>query len=179
MQTLPFVPINLHRCWPREWKHSLRRRCLLIAENTYLHILQNTSCQEHSQGRRSAHPLHPPPRSMPGVRALGKRNIGENGVCQSTGQKNKGKGEGARYCYSRCVFRVSPATRTLAWESGVSGGKGERWKRKGRELKERNAWHRCFYWNLPPPHSMIRYHPIKITSGHWVVSFTCQKARLK
>ena len=179
MQTLPFVPINLHRCWPREWKHSLRRRCLLIAENTYLHILQNTSCQEHSQGRRSAHPLHPPPRSIPGVRALGKRNIGENGVCQSTGQKNKGKGEGARYCYSRCVFRVSPATRTLAWVSGVSGGKGERWKRKGRELKERNAWHRCFYWNLPPPHSMIRYHPIKITSGHWVVSFTCQKARLK
>ena len=28
------------------------------------------------------------------------------------------------------------------------------------------------------PH-MIRYHPIKITSGHWDVSFTCQKARLK
>ena len=25
MQTLPFVPINLHRCWPREWKHSIRR----------------------------------------------------------------------------------------------------------------------------------------------------------
>ena len=23
MQTLPFVPINLHRCWPREWKHSI------------------------------------------------------------------------------------------------------------------------------------------------------------
>ena len=22
MQTLSFVPINLHRCWPREWKHS-------------------------------------------------------------------------------------------------------------------------------------------------------------
>ena len=60
----------------------------------------------------------------------------------------------------------------LAWVSGVSGG-------KGRELKERNAWHRCFHWSLPPPHSMIRYHPIKITSGHWVVSFTCQKARLK
>ena len=24
MQTLSFVPINLHRCWPREWKHSIR-----------------------------------------------------------------------------------------------------------------------------------------------------------
>ena len=23
MQTLPFVPINLHRCWPREWKHYI------------------------------------------------------------------------------------------------------------------------------------------------------------
>ena len=23
-----------------------------------------------------------------------------------------------------------------------------------------------------PPHSMIRYHPIKMTSGHWVVSLT-------
>ena len=25
MQTLSFVSINLHRCWPREWKHSIRR----------------------------------------------------------------------------------------------------------------------------------------------------------
>ena len=25
MQTLSFVPINLHRCWPREWKHSITR----------------------------------------------------------------------------------------------------------------------------------------------------------
>ena len=58
-------------------------------------------------------------------------------------------------------------------------GKGENLSEKGREVKERNAWHRCFYWSLPPSHSMIRYHPIKITSGHWVVSFTCQKARLK
>ena len=23
MQTISFVPINLHRCWPREWKHSI------------------------------------------------------------------------------------------------------------------------------------------------------------
>ena len=30
-------------------------------------------------------------------------------------------------------------------------GKGERWRRKReRELKERNAWQRCFYWSLPP-----------------------------
>ena len=25
MQTRFFVPINLHRCWPREWKHSIVR----------------------------------------------------------------------------------------------------------------------------------------------------------
>ena len=68
---------------------------------------------------------------------------------------------------------------SLAWVSVVSGEKGKDGSEKGRELKERNAWHRCFYWNLPPPHSMIRYHSIKITSGHWLVSFTCQKARLK
>ena len=23
MQTISFVPINLHRCWPGEWKHSI------------------------------------------------------------------------------------------------------------------------------------------------------------
>ena len=23
MQRISFVPINLHRCWPREWKHSI------------------------------------------------------------------------------------------------------------------------------------------------------------
>ena len=28
MQTLSFVAINLHRCWPREWKHSIRERRL-------------------------------------------------------------------------------------------------------------------------------------------------------
>ena len=27
MQTLSFVPINLHRCWPREWKHSIVGTC--------------------------------------------------------------------------------------------------------------------------------------------------------
>ena len=25
MKTLSFVPINLHRCWSREWKHSIER----------------------------------------------------------------------------------------------------------------------------------------------------------
>ena len=25
MQTLSFVPINLHRCWQREWKHSINK----------------------------------------------------------------------------------------------------------------------------------------------------------
>ena len=31
MRTLSFVPINLHRCWPREWKHS-------IATMTFSHV---------------------------------------------------------------------------------------------------------------------------------------------
>ena len=65
---------------------------------------------------------------------------------------------------------LEPTIKLWGWL--VSGGKGERWKRKERELKERNALDRCFYWSLQPPHSMIRYHPIKISSGHWVVS--CQ-----
>ena len=29
MQTLSFVPINLHRCWPREWKHSIQQPILI------------------------------------------------------------------------------------------------------------------------------------------------------
>ena len=29
-QTISFVPINLHRCWPREWKHSIFLWCLEI-----------------------------------------------------------------------------------------------------------------------------------------------------
>ena len=58
-------------------------------------------------------------------------------------------------------------------------GKRGRWKRKRERAEGKNDWHRCFYWSLPPLHSVIRCHPIKVTSGHWVVSFTCQKARLK
>ena len=33
MQTPSFVPINLHRCWPREWKRSIKDE-----------ILKNVSC---------------------------------------------------------------------------------------------------------------------------------------
>ena len=29
MQTPPFVPINLHKCWPREWKYSIAILILL------------------------------------------------------------------------------------------------------------------------------------------------------
>ena len=29
MQTLSFVPIYLHRCWPREWKHSIQQEELM------------------------------------------------------------------------------------------------------------------------------------------------------
>ena len=71
-------------------------------------------------------------------------------------------------------FRVVSVLPMIAWVSGVSVG-----KRGKMEAKKGESWHRCFYWSLPPQNSMIRYHPIKITSGHWVVSFTCQKARLK
>ena len=37
MQTLSFVPINLHRCWPRDWKHpidSIRHTFLIIVTGT-------------------------------------------------------------------------------------------------------------------------------------------------
>ena len=37
MQTLSFVPINLHRCWPREWKHS-------IGNSLSLSQMSNASC---------------------------------------------------------------------------------------------------------------------------------------
>ena len=36
MQTLSFVPINLHRCWPREWKHSMVKK--YIHEVRFQHI---------------------------------------------------------------------------------------------------------------------------------------------
>ena len=29
MQTLSFVPIYLHRCWPRDWKHSIQQEELM------------------------------------------------------------------------------------------------------------------------------------------------------
>ena len=35
-QTLSFVPINLHRCWPREWKHFI--------ECFYSHYKQLSKC---------------------------------------------------------------------------------------------------------------------------------------
>ena len=38
MQTLSFVPINLHRYWPREWKHSitsLRENSFIIPNQTF------------------------------------------------------------------------------------------------------------------------------------------------
>ena len=34
-QTISFVPINLHRCWPREWKHSIWVGAQLLIENHY------------------------------------------------------------------------------------------------------------------------------------------------
>ena len=34
MQTFSFVPINLHRCWPLEWKHSMLYTLYSIHENS-------------------------------------------------------------------------------------------------------------------------------------------------
>ena len=35
MQMLSFVSINLHRCWPREWKHSIKAVSKEIENNAY------------------------------------------------------------------------------------------------------------------------------------------------
>ena len=35
MQTLSVVPINLHRCWPREWKHSINNLRVLHKTRTH------------------------------------------------------------------------------------------------------------------------------------------------
>ena len=58
MQTLSFVSINLHRCWPREWKHSIHsitpRSTSLTSRNIQernLHVYKcsivSTNKQEH------------------------------------------------------------------------------------------------------------------------------------
>ena len=39
MQTLSFVPINLHRCWPREWKHSIKDNTLCQHNNIDSHLM--------------------------------------------------------------------------------------------------------------------------------------------
>ena len=47
MQTLSFVPINLHRCWPREWKHSIAKALTLnfsIFERFKIKGRQNDEC---------------------------------------------------------------------------------------------------------------------------------------
>ena len=39
MQTLSFVPITLHRCWPREWKHTI---VLLMSSLSFCSISLST-----------------------------------------------------------------------------------------------------------------------------------------
>ena len=39
MQTLSFVPINLQKCWPREWKHSI----FMVCDNILLSTVEMTS----------------------------------------------------------------------------------------------------------------------------------------
>ena len=43
---------------------------------------------------------------------------------------------------------------------------------KGREVKEGNAWHRCFYWSLPPSHS-TQHDSIPSNQNHFR-SLGCQ-----
>ena len=38
MQTLSFVPINLYRCWPREWKHSTAISRMVVGKNVHVTI---------------------------------------------------------------------------------------------------------------------------------------------
>ena len=38
MQTLSFVAINLYRCWPREWKHSVEKSRLYFFQNVLLQL---------------------------------------------------------------------------------------------------------------------------------------------
>ena len=39
IQTLSCVPINLHRCWPHEWKHSIIIICIILYTVTVYAIL--------------------------------------------------------------------------------------------------------------------------------------------
>ena len=71
----------------------------------------------------------------------------------------------AYYAFSHAAC----AKETIAWVSGVSGGKGER-SEKGRELKERNAWHRCFYWSSSTP----TQHDSKPSNQNHIRSLGCQ-----
>ena len=54
MQRLSFVPINLHICWPREWKHSYRvstvkskRPSFLSADRLYGSFIHFLCCMCH------------------------------------------------------------------------------------------------------------------------------------
>ena len=38
MQTLSFVPKNLYRCWPREWKHSTAISRMVVGKNVHVTI---------------------------------------------------------------------------------------------------------------------------------------------
>ena len=49
-QTLSFVPINLHRCWPREWKHSIQQVLIL----KFAFGPEELSCLSRNLGHYSA-----------------------------------------------------------------------------------------------------------------------------
>ena len=52
-QTLSFVPINLHRCWPREWKHSIQQVLIL----KFAFGPEELSCLSRNLGHYSARPI--------------------------------------------------------------------------------------------------------------------------
>ena len=52
-QTLSFVPINLHRCWPREWKHSIQQVLIL----KFAFGPEELSCLSRNLGHYSARPM--------------------------------------------------------------------------------------------------------------------------
>ena len=79
--------------------------------------------------------------------------------------------------FKRSWFVICGFRSVLAWVSGVSGGKGERWKRK-RETAEGEK--RLTQMLLLEPSTPTRHDSIPSNQNHigWVVSFTCKKAKI-
>ena len=79
MQTLSFVPINLQRCWPREWKHSIELFSLYVLFSQYRscdNTLENCFSQISSCSRAYLRVIYEKTKSqVPPGPLLGKQNI--------------------------------------------------------------------------------------------------------